>query len=128
VKITRTVVVLDAPDLHAESTFWAGVLGGQVEVDDDDDWHSIIVDGEWRMGVQLALDHVPPVWPGGPQRQQVHLDLWVEDLPEAHERVLSLGGRLLQDSLDPSAREQFQVYADPAGHPFCLCWAVAADD
>ena len=23
---------------------------------------------------------------------------------------------------DPTASEGFQVYADPAGHPFCLCW------
>jgi hypothetical protein len=25
---------------------------------------------------------------------------------------------------DPEAAEVFQVYADPAGHPFCLCWAA----
>lgn len=23
---------------------------------------------------------------------------------------------------NPEASEGFQVYADPAGHPFCLCW------
>jgi hypothetical protein len=35
---------------------------------------------------------------------------------------MGLGARLLQaaDSLD--SKEGFQVYADPAGHPFCLCW------
>ena len=28
---------------------------------------------------------------------------------------------------DPEAAEIFQVYADPSGHPFCLCWAAAVD-
>ncbi len=45
-KIKRQVIVFDAPDLFAESTFWAALLGGTVVADDD--WHSILVDGEWR--------------------------------------------------------------------------------
>lgn len=24
-----------------------------------------------------------------------------------------------------TADDDFQIYADPAGHPFCLCWLVA---
>lgn len=122
-KIRRTVIVLDAADLDAESRFWADLFGG--EVDAEDDWHSVIVDGEWRLGVQLAPDHMPPQWPGGPQQQQIHLDVWVDDLSAAHDRVIELGARLLQLSSDPGAPEQFQVYADPAGHPFCLCWGAA---
>lgn len=119
-RVQRLIHVFDAPDLHAESAFWAGLLDGEVETDDD--WHSVVVDGEWRMGFQLAPDHVPPVWPGGPQQQQIHLDVWVDDLAEAHERALELGARLLQAADDPdTADEVFQVYADPAGHPFCLC-------
>ena len=119
-RIVRTVVVLDAADLAAESAFWAAVLGGHVFPDDD--WHSVIDDtGEWRIGVQLAPDHVPPEWPGGAQQQQVHLDLHVEDPHAAHEQVLALGARLLQPG-DLTAEEGFQVYADPAGHPFCLGW------
>ena len=68
-KILRRVIVVDAADLAAESAFWAGVLGG--EVHRDDDWASIVVDGDWVTGVQHAPDHVPPVWPGGPQQQQM---------------------------------------------------------
>lgn len=81
-------------------------------------------DGEWVMGVQHAPDHVPPDWPGGPQQQQVHLDLHVDDLAEAQERVASLGGRCLQEARrpadNPEGSEMFAVWADPAGHPFCL--------
>ncbi len=119
-RITRQVVVFDAADLARESSFWAGLLGGTVNADDD--WHSVIVDGEWRLGIQLAPDHVAPEWPTGTP-QQIHLDLHVDDIKAAHEEAMSLGATLLQPARDINAREGFQVYADPAGHPFCLCWS-----
>lgn len=119
-KIRRQIIVFDAADLVAESTFWAGLLGGTVEADDE--WHSVVVDGEWRLGVQLAPHHVPPAWPDGTPEQQIHLDLWVDDLQAAHAEAIALGARLLKPADDLEAAEGFQVYADPAGHPFCLCW------
>ncbi len=119
-KITRQVVVFDAADLEAESSFWAAVLGGNVVVEDD--WHSVVdAEGELRMDFQLAPDHVPPVWPGGPQQQQIHLDIYVEDPVSAHEEVIALGARLLAPAADLAGKDGFQVYADPAGHPFCIC-------
>ncbi len=119
-EIVRTVVVFDAAELGPESAFWAGVLGGHVFKDDR--FHSVIDSaGKWRVGVQLAPDHVPPDWPDGLQ-QQVHLDLHVEDQVEAHARVTALGARLLKPAPDLAAPEGHQVYADPAGHPFCIGW------
>ena len=91
-------------------------------VDAEDDWHMVMVDGESRVGVQLAPNHVPPDWPDGAPEQQIHLDLWVEDFAAAHERVMSLGATGTQ-SRQEVTDDNFQVYADPAGHPFCLCWA-----
>lgn len=118
-KIKRQIIVFDAADLAAESAFWAGMLSGRA-VADDDGWHSVLVDGEWRMGFQLAPNHVPPEWPDGVQQQQIHLDLHVGALRAAHEEAISLGARLLKPADDLEAAEAFQVYADPAGHLFCL--------
>ncbi len=118
-KITRQITVFDAADLTAESSFWAGLLGGTVEAEDD--WHTVYVDGAPRLGFQLAPNHVQPDWPHGEQ-QQIHLDLYVDDVASAHDEAVALGARLLR-SADLTAEEGFQVYADPAGHPFCLCWA-----
>jgi predicted enzyme related to lactoylglutathione lyase len=119
-RINHQVVVFDAADLSAESRFWAGVLGGTVDAEDD--WHMVFVDGAPRVGVQLAPDHVAPGWPHG-SPQQIHLDLWVEDIDAAHQEVMSLGATLLQPAGGgESDADDFQVYADPAGHPFCLCW------
>lgn len=119
-KILHQVVAFDAADLETESAFWAGVLGG--EVDRDGDWHMVMVDGAPRVGVQLAPDHRPPTWPDGSVPQQIHLDLWVADLAQAHEEVMRLGARLLQPARGATTGDDFQVYADPAGHPFCLCF------
>ena len=93
-RIKHQVVVFDAADLAAESSFWAGVLDGTVDAEDD--WHMVIVDGEPRVGVQLKPDHVPPDWPDGTPPQQIHLDLHVDDLRDAHEKAISLGARLLK--------------------------------
>ncbi len=122
-RIKFQVVTFDAADLEEESAFWAGVLGGNV--DRDDGWHMVVVDGEPRVGVQHAPDHVPPDWPHGSPPQQVHLDLWVEDFPAAHEHVIALGARVLQPASGATEGDDFQVYADPAGHPFCLCFMAA---
>lgn len=117
--IERQTVVFDAADLGAESTFWARLLGGTVDAEDD--WHTIVVDGAPRVAVQLAPDHVPPDWPHGAP-QQIHLDLIVDDIKTAHNEAVSLGARVLELADDAGASSGFQVYADPAGHPFCLCW------
>ena len=120
-KINHQVVVFDAKELSVESAFWAGVLGGTV--DTDDDWHMVLVGGNPRVGVQLAPDHAQPDWPDG-SPQQIHLDLWVDDIDAAHEEVMALGAKLLKAAAEGNSADNFQVYADPAGHPFCLCWVV----
>jgi hypothetical protein len=118
--LIRQVVVFDAADLAAESAFWAGLLDG--EVLGDDRWHSVFdADGRWVVGVQLAPDHAAPDWPHG-NPQQVHLDLHIDDPASAHAKAIALGARLLRAADDLSAGEGHQVYADPAGHPFCLGW------
>jgi len=48
VKINLQVVVFDAADLNAESTFWARLLGGTVDAEDD--WHMVLVKGEPKVG------------------------------------------------------------------------------
>jgi len=113
-RIKWQVVTFDTDDLAAESTFWAGVLGGTVAPEDE--WHMVMVDGEPRVGVQLAPNHVRPDCPDGTPPQQIHLDLWVDEPKAAHDEVTALGAQMLKSADD------YQVYADPAGHPFCICW------
>lgn len=116
-----STIVLDAADLAATSAFWSALLDGEVEPEGD--WHTVRYAGGPDIAIQLAPNHVPPSWPAGAP-QQVHLDFDVEDIGPAHDRAVALGATVLhpEDGPDRSAPEGFQVYADPAGHPFCLCW------
>lgn len=113
------MVVFDASDIEAESAFWAGLLDGTV--DRDEDWHTIVVDGKPHMAVQLAPNHIRPEWPNG-QPQQLHVDIYVDDLKQAEAKALGLGAVLLKSANGGDEEHGFRVYADPAGHPFCLCW------
>ena len=120
-KILRTVVVFDAADLEEESAFGAAILNGQVARDDE--WHTIFDSaGEWRVGIDLNSTYIRPEWPNGVQQQQVHLNLQVEDQYAAHQEVLSLGATVLEPGKSMDTPEGFLVYADPAGHPFCIAW------
>jgi len=123
----RTVVVFDSNDLNSESQFWASLLGGVVLKEET--WHSLIDDsGKWIMGFQLNTSHVKPKWPSGEQQQQIHLDLHTNQPKEMHEKILSLGGSLLQVAKTFDAEQGFQVYSDPSGHPFCVGWGHPSDE
>jgi Glyoxalase-like domain len=68
---------------------------------------------------QRVTDFRAPQWPDNAHSQQVHKDVDVSDLDEAHTRVLESGATQLH--VDPRG---WRVYADPAGHPFCLLQAA----
>ncbi|WP_420451990.1 VOC family protein [Ilumatobacter sp.] len=121
--------MFDAADVHVESAFWAEVLDGAV-VDDDPRFHCVVdADSTWLIGVQHAPDHTPPDWPHGTPGQQIHLDLHVDDPTAACACVIELGARPLFVDHDPTEQEVgFQVFADPAGHPFCIGWGHPDDD
>ena len=111
-------LVIDCPDPRALAEFWSAVLGQDVTYADDDFVVVARSDRHSGLGFQRAPDHQAPDW-GDPARpQQMHLDVMVDDVTDAHTRVLALGARRLTAAA-PGAGEG-DVYADPAGHPFCL--------
>ncbi|MEW2520347.1 VOC family protein [Actinacidiphila alni] len=119
---TLGAVVLDCPDPRALAAFYAELVGGTVEVDEaEDDWVDLNREGGQRLSFQLAVGHRPPSWPDPERPQQFHLDIAVEraELDAAEKQVLALGATLLEGDLDGT--RNWRVYADPAGHPFCLC-------
>ncbi|PPK64543.1 VOC family protein [Actinokineospora auranticolor] len=108
--------VLDCPDPRALAGFYAALLDwSDTDVNADNSWATIKGDGA-RLDFQQAADYRPPTWPSPELPQMAHLDFDVADLQAAHERAFGLGARLLDKS-----HNSFWVYADPAGHPFCLC-------
>jgi catechol 2,3-dioxygenase-like lactoylglutathione lyase family enzyme len=117
---TYCLVALDCPAPRMLAAFYQGVLGGEVK-NENDDWYDLHVPGGARIAFQRAPGHRPPEWPRADQNsQQEHLDFDVLDIERAQEQVLALGATPL-DIDDKGGERGFRVYADPAGHPFCLC-------
>lgn len=113
-KIRDTCVVFDAADIDAVSTFWAGVMGGEVWKDDEEGWYAVLVDGRQVIGVQHAPNHIRPQWPGGAQ-QQVHLDIYVEDLEApTYEPSTPRNG---QGPTRPTCRPRSRETVQPGGSP-----------
>ena len=104
-------VVLDCREPAALAAFYSGLLGQPITYQSDD-WVVVAAnDASSGLAFQLAPDHQPPTWPDPAVPQQCHLDVMVEDVAAAGPRVLALGAVKLDGE---------DVYADPAGHPFCL--------
>ena len=113
--IRLSSVALDCPNAGELAAFYAGITGGEV-VFADESWATVKgLNG--RLDFQTAPGYVPPVWPDGPSSMQMHLDFYVEDLAAAEARVLAAGATKYE--FQPNA-DHCYVYADPAGHPFCL--------
>jgi catechol 2,3-dioxygenase-like lactoylglutathione lyase family enzyme len=110
-------VVLDCPDPRALADFYVRLLDWPPAKSTEERWATIEGPGGAQIEFQRASDYRQPTWPDPEVPQMFHLDLLVDDMDAAHERALTIGARLLDE------QHSFRVYADPAGHPFCLCQA-----
>jgi len=107
-------VTIDAPDASALARFYAGLLGWEVTYDGPEG--SLITGDSKNVMFQQVTSYTPPRWPDPAFPQQAHLDIRVDDLDAGEARALELGATRL-----PGDGETWRVFADPAGHPFCLC-------
>jgi catechol 2,3-dioxygenase-like lactoylglutathione lyase family enzyme len=119
-------VVFECADPDEEGRFWEAMLG-YARHHDGPDWVTIVdvADRTRRLSFQRVEDHVEPTWPARDRPQQAHFDLLVQDLDSADEQAMALGARRLAADVVVHEGESFRVYADPAGHPFCL---IVQDD
>lgn len=129
---TLSQTVLDATDVRALAEFWRELLGwsyrpgdeAPAEAPDDADW--LVLRGPGGGGHQLAFQLTdqltPSTWPDPAVPMQLHLDLTVPDVATLHEqraRVEALGATVVLDRSDDEDEPLF-VFADLAGHPFCI--------
>ncbi len=133
-------VVLDTTDARRLAEFYRRLLGLRYRPGDEpppagepdpqgEDWLVLRdASGTNRLAFQQVAELPEATWPDGPHPQMLHLDLTVpstEALDAQHGRALALGARLLHDRSD-DPEEPLRVYADPAGHPFCIFVAAPA--
>jgi hypothetical protein len=114
-----SLVALDCPDPVALAGFYSQITGWPV-AETEEDWVQLDGGGGPTIAFQLAPGHVPPVWPGDDNPQQLHLDFDVDDLDVGERAVLDIGA--VKADFQPHP-DSFRIYLDPAGHPFCLVLA-----
>ncbi len=127
-------VVLDCTDARGLAEFYRQLLGFRYRPGDEpptagepdpkgEDWLVLRDEaGTNRLAFQQVATLPAATGPEGPIPQQLHLDLTVRseaELDAQHARALGLGARMLLDRTD-DPEEPLRVYADPAGHPFCI--------
>lgn len=125
--------VLDTTDPRGLAEFYRALLGMEYRAGDEppapgepdpqgDDWLVLRGDGLWPLAFQKVPEITPPTWPEPAVPQQLHLDMTVPDgatLDAQRDRAEALGARVLLDRRD-DPDEPLYVFADPAGHPFCI--------
>ena len=127
-------VALDTSDARGLAEFYRDLLGFRYRDGDerppvgqpDPVGNDFVMLVDPSTGMRLAFQQVEGLqqstWPLADVPQQLHLDLSVSDAVELatqRDRALSLGATLLDDRSD-DPRELLYVFADPAGHPFCV--------
>lgn len=123
---TLQCVVVDCPDPVALAGFYQRILGGTAE-ERDPEWVTLRAPDGTRLAFQRAPDHRPPRWPDPERPQQLHLDFDLAtraDVERVWPDVESWGAEFLHDS--GGTDKGFVVFADPSGHPFCLCYGQAS--
>jgi catechol 2,3-dioxygenase-like lactoylglutathione lyase family enzyme len=115
-------LIFDCPDPSALATFYSRLLGNPITYQDDDFVVVSTSDRASGLAFQRSPDQRPATWPDPAVPQQLHLDVMVEDVAGSTDAVLALGATKLDGD---------GVFADPAGHPFCLIkrphWAAPID-
>ncbi|MEU6266722.1 VOC family protein [Saccharopolyspora shandongensis] len=113
---------IDCPDPRALAEFYGRLLDWKIdESETEGDWVELADPaGGAALAFQRDPGYRPPTWPGREVPQMMHLDFRVSSLAEGHERAIAAGATPLPQPPDQQGAS-WRVYADPVGHPFCLC-------
>ena len=109
--------MIDCADPRSLAEFYAGFLDMPERSTNGEGWVEISRTDRRLPGLAFRQSQSPPPrWPDPAHPQQMHLDVWVDDSKSAADRVLRAGATEL-----PPMGGSCPVFADPAGHPFCIC-------
>jgi len=120
--------VIDTTDVRGLAEFYRELLGlqyrpGDEEPTEGEDWLVLTnAQGSPVLAFQKVERLTRTTWPAPDVPMQLHVDFTVTGrgaLEQSRERAQSLGAELLIDRTDDHD-EPLYVFADPAGHPFCI--------
>lgn len=112
--ITLSGITINAPDAIELARFYARITDG--EAIGGPQWACVNGPGGC-LEFQGDDDFQTPTWPMGTVPMHLHLDFLVDDLAATEIRVVNAGA--YRFDVQPNV-DHCVVFADPAGHPFCL--------
>jgi predicted enzyme related to lactoylglutathione lyase len=121
--ITWTTVTIDCADAEVLGAFYARLFGWEITDRDGAGWVQLRnPQGGVSLNIQAENTYEAPVWPEQPEHQakMMHLEVLVNDLDAAVQRVLDCGGSEARHQPEDRDRTRLRIMLDPAGHPFCL--------
>ena len=116
-QLTLTAINLDCPDPLALADFYQRATGFELHPKSGPDFAGLTREDGLFIGFQRVADYRAPQWPDQTAPQQFHLDFAVDDLEAAELMLVELGA--VKPEHQPGA-PRWLVFADPAGHPFCV--------
>jgi predicted enzyme related to lactoylglutathione lyase len=110
-------VQVDRADPVALASFWATVLGSEIHDRLGDPPHYVSVEPSAPGGPWISFQRVaePKI-----VKNRLHLNLTVDNLDQACERIEALGGRRVPGSDLAEYGFRWRVMVDPEGNEFCL--------
>jgi len=108
-------IAIDCADAAAVATFWAEVLGRQIDDDPTREHAIVLVDAAALHGPRLAFHQVPE-----PKtvKNRVHLDLIATEFEAETDRLVRLGAQKVRDIEQSGAR--WTTFRDIEGNEFDL--------
>jgi catechol 2,3-dioxygenase-like lactoylglutathione lyase family enzyme len=104
--------VINCADIEVMTAFWARALGlSPSSTAPDDDFR--VLRGE-RVNLSLQVADTPVT-----ARDQMHLDLYTDDMDAQVERLTALGAVPVRRH--DEAGDTYVVMRDPEGNEFCVC-------
>ncbi len=112
---TLSKVDIDCAEPAQLAEFYADALAWTVAYSDND--YGVVEGDGVRIGFGKIEGFQPAVWPDEEATKRFHLDLLVDDLASATERLCAIGAR--RPANQPGV-DRWRILLDPSGQPFCL--------
>jgi predicted enzyme related to lactoylglutathione lyase len=109
-------IVVDCKEPKALASFWAKVLGSEIEDDSDDEMAALLPrdgNGPYVLFLKVPDDKIV--------KNRLHFDLRPDDQAAEVERVLALGATRVDIG---QGDVTWEVLADPEGNEFCILRAL----
>ncbi len=110
IRIGSTVV--NCADLETMTDFWSEALGLVPAHRDPGDSFRLLRGERVNLSLQVATTPVSA-------RDQMHLDLYSDDMDGEVDRLVGLGAVRVREERDPE--DTYVVLRDPEGNEFCVC-------